>query len=46
MSKKLANIYWTPKLYKNLIKAKFATTELMWSVKPLSNAVTAAFNQM
>ena len=50
INKKLLNIYQTPKLNKNATKAKFIIVAPKCSVKPLSNAVTAAlkimFNQI
>ena len=45
-SKKLPNIYWSPKLHKHLCKARFIIAAPQCSVKPLSKAVTSVLKLM
>ena len=45
-NKKFPNIYWTPKLQKNLSKARFIIAAPQCSVKPLIKSVTSVLKLM
>ena len=39
----LPNMYWMPKMYKNLIKARFIIASSKSSIKPLASTITSIF---
>ena len=41
---RLPNIYWMPKMYKNLIKARFIIASTKSSKKPLARTITSIFH--